>query len=68
MVAALMLLGGIGGPLTMPSLTAQLPDNVPAHRTGLVGDITLRGTDDVDRSEHAIDTEYGGRRRSTRTA
>ncbi|WP_267885361.1 hypothetical protein [Streptomyces scabiei] len=38
-----------------------------ARRTRVVGDIALRETDDVDRSEHAIDTEYGGRRRSTRT-
>ncbi|WP_327348044.1 hypothetical protein [Streptomyces europaeiscabiei] len=52
----------------MPSLTAQLLDNVPAHRTGAVGDIALRETDDVDRPEHVTDTEYGGRRRSTRTA
>ncbi|MDX2526320.1 hypothetical protein ACSCB1_36130 [Streptomyces europaeiscabiei] len=68
MGAALMVIGGIGGPLTMPSLTAQLLDNEPAHGTGVVGDIALRETADVDRPEHVTDTEYGGRRRSTRTA
>lgn len=63
-----MVLGGIGGPLTTPSLTAQLLGNVPAHRTGAIGGMALRETEDVDRSEHVTDTEYGGRRPSTRTA
>lgn len=63
-----MVLGGIGSPLTMASLTARLPDDVPAQRAGAVGDIALRETGDVDRPEHVTDTEYGGRRRSTRTA
>ncbi|WP_060905044.1 hypothetical protein [Streptomyces scabiei] len=59
MVAAPMVLVGIGGPLAMPSLAAQLLDDVPvpAHRAGVVGDIALRETDGVDRPEHGTDTE-----------
>ncbi len=54
-----MVLVGIGGPLAMPSLAAQLLDDVPvpAHRAGVVGDIALRETDGVDRPEHGTDTE-----------
>ncbi|MDX3588947.1 hypothetical protein OG920_02025 [Streptomyces europaeiscabiei] len=61
-VAALMVLVGTGGPLTMPSLPAQLLGNVPvpAHRAGVVGAIALWETDDVDRPEHVTHTEHGG--------
>jgi EmrB/QacA subfamily drug resistance transporter len=34
MLSALMVLVGLGGPLTMPPMTAVLLDHVPAHRTG----------------------------------
>jgi MFS transporter, DHA2 family, methylenomycin A resistance protein len=38
-LSALMILVGLGGPLTMPPMTAALLNHVPEQRTGIAGGV-----------------------------